>query len=190
MIFEMWLAMTWFLYSYDPSRNQTDVPAVSQSQCMPSCLVANSILSNIANEKDPALDGVKCSFLSFMYEMCWDVNPGSNCRPAVDQRIHTMASYYRNTCLNNSCYALFSLSSATDTSLRMKCAPYFDKLMENMAKANCKKHPLLEQRERELHLKNFRDCAELQARSSCKNETVNFINTFASHLDDICPNNG
>lgn len=162
---------------------------VTTSRCLPSCLVADSILGNIEKESDPALDAVKCSFLSFLFEMCWDTNPGSDCRPSVDKRIRSMASFYRNTCLHNSCFALFSLSSASENTVRAKCAPHFDSLLATLMKPDCTDdiQSQIGHLDRQRKIENFKECAQKQARTSCKNETLQFLDTFANHMTEICP---
>lgn len=158
---------------------------MSSSKCMPSCEVADSILANIAGEDDRALDGVKCSFLSFLFEMCWDVNPGSQCRPSVGKHIRQLAPFYRNTCLTNPCYALFSMSQAV-TSTRTRCAPYFDALLKTLLSPNCGKATAAEMEEKERRMTEFKACAEREAQVTCKQETMSFVDTFSKHMSDVC----
>ncbi|KAI1292783.1 hypothetical protein HDE_06747 [Halotydeus destructor] len=186
MLVEVWLAITWFMYSYDPSQNHSKLPSVSNSTCPPSCLVANSILGNIVHERDPSLNAVKCSFLSFMYEMCWDTEPTAAGCPSVGQRIANMAPFYRNVCLANSCYAMFSISSASANTVRANCGPHYDALLDSLLKRDCNKETDPEHLEKAVRIRNFRQCAENLANADCKFETLQFLDTFAAHVTDLC----
>lgn len=70
-------------------------------------MVADSILSNILHENDHSLDPVKCSFLSYLFEVCWEAGLDNECRPSVDKNMKQVAHFYRSHCLPNSCFALF-----------------------------------------------------------------------------------
>jgi hypothetical protein len=77
-------------------------------------LVADSILTNILHEEDHSLDPVKCSFLSYLFEVCWDATPENECRPSVDKNMKQVAHFYRSHCLPNSCFALFFMTPEID----------------------------------------------------------------------------
>lgn len=167
---------------------------VSNSNCQPSCVVADSILTNIMREKDPSLDAVKCSFLSYLFEVCWEtaIQPERHdeCRPSVDHNMREVATFYRQHCLSNSCFSLFSVQrqprdhpgqsrGQPNGQKGSPCSRPFERLLQSLLKPDCKGNP---NRTREME-REFKDCAEREAATmSCRQETGQFIDTFLDHV--------
>lgn len=105
MLIQLWLATTWFLYS-GPNNDINEIANTGNSHCQPSCMMADSIFNNMKNETDQSLVPVKCSFLSYLFEHCWD----SECRPSVDKNMKETIEFYRNNCGSISCFPILSPS--------------------------------------------------------------------------------
>ena len=196
MLVELWLAVTWFMYSYNPNTNMSTpmgqcncykciliidlAPLVTNSHCQPSCLVADSILTNILMEDDENLNSIRCSFLSYLFEACWDVEiAGNECRPSVDKNMRQVSQFYRQHCLSRPCFAIFSMQKGK------VCSHQFQDLLQTLLNPDsCKQATTasVDNSTRDDKMMAFKSCAEHASTDSCRNETGRFIDLFMSHM--------
>ena len=168
--------------------------------------MADSLLSNILKESDASLDTIRCSFLSYLLESCWDVAiPGNECRPSVDKNMRQVSRFYREHCLPSSCFSIFSAQRGRP------CAAQFEQLMRSMMHPDAchassdggsgredyseddvtgsqgmiddnGERVVAGREEREQQMTAFKACAESASPASCRGQTSAFIDLFMSHV--------
>ena len=170
---------------------------VSNSRCQPSCLVADSILSNILREEDSSLDAVKCSFLSYLFEVCWDTDTVNKqdghheCRPSVDKNMKTVSQFYRSKCIPNNCFALF-FRPPEDQHRQQQgqlqglekipsnlCSTQFQSLLQVLLNPSCNTDHLSQLASK---MGDLKECAEQHSTPSCRRETSQFMDNFMKHM--------
>ena len=142
MLIQLWLATTWFLYS-GPNSSINEI-AANNGHCRPSCMMADSIFNNMKNESDKSLVPVKCSFLSYLFEHCWDSSPGLECRPSVDKNMRETIEFYRDNCGSISCFPILSPSDLA-VSIEMQLVSNNKTAFQAKDRSNEQQQPIIHQ---------------------------------------------